>query len=66
MPVINGSDLVFTHNGARAMGGLSRAGVPSDHAERCLGHVINGVRYGYELVAYSEPRPHAAAGRRRY
>jgi len=52
MPVINGSDLVFTHNGARAMGGLSRAGVPSDHAERCLGHVINGVRGVYDHYEY--------------
>jgi hypothetical protein len=25
---------------------MSRAGVPSDHAERCLGHVIGGVRGG--------------------
>jgi integrase len=27
---------------------LSRAGVPSDHAERCLGHVIGGVRGVYD------------------
>jgi integrase len=39
---------------------MSRAGVPSDHAERCLGHVISGVRGVYDkhrfvdemLVAY--------------
>jgi integrase len=27
---------------------LSRAGVPSDHAERCLGHVIGGMRGVYD------------------
>jgi integrase len=27
---------------------MSRAGVPSDHAERCLGHVIGGVRGTYD------------------
>jgi integrase len=27
---------------------MSRAGVPSDHAERCLGHVISGVRGTYD------------------
>jgi integrase len=27
---------------------MSRAGVPSDHAERCLGHVITGVRATYD------------------
>jgi integrase len=27
---------------------MSRAGVPSDHAERCLGHVISGVRGVYD------------------
>jgi integrase len=27
---------------------LSRAGVPNDHAERCLGHVIGGVRGVYD------------------
>jgi hypothetical protein len=27
---------------------MSRAGVPSDHAERCLGHVIGGVRGIYD------------------
>src|SRR5262249_45565892 len=77
VPVIGDGDLVFTHNGERAMGGfykskkrldllsgvtgwrlhdlrrtarslMSRAGVPSDHAERCLGHVINGVRGVYD------------------
>ena len=27
---------------------MSRAGVKSDHAERCLGHVIGGVRGIYD------------------
>ena len=72
LPSVNGSDLVFTHDGKRPVGGfskfkarldrdsgvtgwrlhdlrrtarslMSRAGVPADHAERCLGHVIGNV-----------------------
>jgi integrase len=36
---------------------MSRAGVPADHAERCLGHVIAGVRGAYDRHAYlSEKR----------
>jgi integrase len=31
---------------------MSRAGVPSDHAERCIGHVIGGVRGVYDRHAY--------------
>ncbi len=31
---------------------MSRAGVPADHAERCLGHVIGGVRGVYDRYAY--------------
>jgi integrase len=31
---------------------LSRAGVPTDHAERCLGHVIPGVRGIYDRWEY--------------
>jgi integrase len=31
---------------------LSRAGVPNDHAERCLGHVIGGVRATYDRHQY--------------
>jgi integrase len=31
---------------------MSRAGVPTDHAERCLGHVIGGVRGTYDRHAY--------------
>ena len=36
---------------------MSRAGVPADHAERCLGHVIGGVRGTYDRYEYfSEKR----------
>jgi integrase len=31
---------------------MSRAGVPTDHAERCLGHVIGGVRGTYDRHEY--------------
>jgi integrase len=31
---------------------MSRAGVPSEHAERCLGHVIGGVRGVYDQHPY--------------
>jgi integrase len=31
---------------------MSRTGVPSDHAERCLGHVIGGVRGVYDRYEY--------------
>jgi integrase len=31
---------------------MSRAGVPSDHAERCLGHVIGGIRSVYDRHQY--------------
>jgi len=31
---------------------MSRAGVPSDHAERVLGHTIPGVRHVYDRHAY--------------
>ncbi|HEX9238056.1 MAG TPA: hypothetical protein VF866_04765 [Xanthobacteraceae bacterium] len=33
---------------------LSRAGVASDHAERCLGHTIGGVRGVYDRHRYIE------------
>ena len=33
---------------------MSRAGVPADHAERCLGHVIGGVRGVYDRHGYRE------------
>jgi integrase len=31
---------------------MSRAGVPSDHAEMCLGHILTGVRGTYDRHAY--------------
>jgi integrase len=33
---------------------MSRAGVPSDHAERCLGHMIGGIRGVYDRHQYRE------------
>jgi integrase len=39
-----------TRRTARSL--MSRAGVPSDHAERCLGHVLPGVRGTYDRHAY--------------
>jgi integrase len=33
---------------------MSRAGVPSDHAERCLGHVVGGVRGVYDRHQYRD------------
>jgi integrase len=35
---------------------MSRAGVPSDHAERCLGHVIGGVRRVYDRHEFLEEK----------
>lgn len=35
---------------------MSRAGVPSDHAERCLGHVIAGVRGVYDRHSFLEEK----------
>jgi integrase len=35
---------------------MSRAGVPADHAERCLGHVIGGVRGVYDKYEYLEEK----------
>jgi hypothetical protein len=37
---------------------MSRAGVPTDHAERCLGHVIGGVRGTYDCHAYYAEKKH--------
>jgi hypothetical protein len=31
---------------------MSRAGIPTDIAERCLGHIITGVRGTYDRHAY--------------
>jgi integrase len=38
---------------------MSRAGVPTDHAERCLGHVIGGVRRVYDRHAYRDEKARA-------
>jgi integrase len=38
---------------------MSRAGVTSDHAERCLGHVIGGVRGTYDRHQYLDEMRHA-------
>jgi integrase len=35
---------------------MSRAGVPTDHAERCLGHVIGGVRGVYDRHEYYDEK----------
>jgi integrase len=38
---------------------MSRAGVPTDHAERCLGHVIAGVRGVYDRHEYHREKGQA-------
>jgi integrase len=38
---------------------MSRAGVPTDHAERCLGHVIGGVRGVYDRHEYHAEKARA-------
>jgi integrase len=38
---------------------MSRAGVPTDHAERCLGHTIGGIRGVYDRHAYHAEKKHA-------
>ena len=38
---------------------MSRAGVNSDHAERCLGHVIGGVRGVYDRHEFYNEKKHA-------
>jgi integrase len=38
---------------------LSRAGIASDHAERCLGHVIGGVRGIYDRHEYLDEKARA-------
>lgn len=81
VPRVGNSDLVFSGDGKRAIGGfsqckrafdrlsgvtgwrlhdarrtarslMSRAGINADIAERCLGHVIGGVRGTYDRHAY--------------
>jgi integrase len=38
---------------------LSRAGVNPDHAERCLGHIIGGVRGVYDRWQFRDEKAHA-------
>ena len=38
---------------------MSRAGVDADHAERCLGHAIGGVRATYDRHAFLEEKRRA-------
>jgi integrase len=38
---------------------MSRAGVPSEHAERAMGHVIGGVRGIYDRYAYEQEKSDA-------
>jgi integrase len=38
---------------------MSRKGVPADHAERCLGHVIGGVRGVYDRHEYRDEKQRA-------
>jgi integrase len=38
---------------------MSRAGVPADHAERCLGHVIGGVRGVYDRHSFFREKQQA-------
>jgi integrase len=38
---------------------MSRAGISADHAERCLGHVIGGVRGTYDRHRFQDEMLHA-------
>jgi integrase len=40
---------------------MSRARVPTDHAERALGHVVGGIRGVYDRHAYLDEKRHAFA-----
>jgi integrase len=40
---------------------MSRAGVPSDHAERALGHAIGGIRSTYDRHEFYREKKHAFA-----
>ena len=53
----NGWALHDARRTARSL--MSRAGVPSDHAERCLGHVIGGVRGVYDRHEYHAEKAQA-------
>jgi integrase len=54
---VNGYTLHDLRRTARSL--MSRAGVPSDHAERCLGHVIGGVRGVYDRHEYHREKARA-------
>jgi integrase len=53
----NGWALHDLRRSARSL--MSRAGVPTDHAERCLGHVIGGVRGVYDRHEYHREKREA-------
>jgi integrase len=53
----NGWTLHDLRRTARSL--MSRAGVPTDHAERCLGHVIGGVRGVYDRHEYHREKARA-------
>ena len=40
---------------------MSRAGVPSEHAERVLGHSIRGVEKVYDRYEYTDQKANALA-----
>ena len=42
-----------------ARSSMSRAKVPSDHAERCLGHVMGGIRGTYDRHEYADEKRRA-------
>jgi integrase len=54
---VNGYTFHDCRRTARSL--MSRAGVPPDHAERCLGHVIPGVRGVYDRHEYHSEKAHA-------
>ena len=56
---VSGSTLHDLRRTARSL--MSRAGVPSDHAERCLGHVLPGVRGTYDRHEYVAEKRRAFA-----
>lgn len=54
---VNGYTLHDLRRTARSL--MSRAGVNSDHAERCLGHVIGGVKGVYDRHEYRQEKAQA-------
>jgi integrase len=54
---VNGWTLHDLRRTARSL--MSRAGVPSDHAERALGHVLSGVRKTYDRHEYYSEKQRA-------